>query len=77
MRLFIWSCRYFLEQVVCLAEEKYKIMRVMNNNVLLVKDHLKDIEVVLIGKGIGFGAKNNTELIVSKDKIEKKYLAYD
>ena len=32
-------------------------MRVMNNNVLLVKDSSKDIEVVLIGKGIGFGAK--------------------
>jgi transcriptional antiterminator len=63
--------------VVYLVEEKYKIMRVMNNNVLLVKDSSKDIEVVLIGKGIGFGAKNNAELIVSKDKIEKKYLAYD
>ena len=49
----------------------------MNNNVLLVKDPSKDIEVVLIGKGIGFGAKNDTELVVSKDKIEKKYLAYD
>ncbi len=60
-----------------MVEEKYKIMRVMNNNVLLVKDSSKDIEVVLIGKGIGFGAKNNAELIVSKDKIEKKYLAYD
>ncbi len=23
------------------------------------------------------GQKNNTELIVSKDKIEKKYLSYD
>ncbi|MBZ2175369.1 PRD domain-containing protein [Schnuerera sp. xch1] len=46
--------------------EKYQILKILSNNVVLVEKHSKDY--ILVGKGIGFGKKkgqsiNNTQAI--------------
>ncbi|WP_062352719.1 glucose PTS transporter transcription antiterminator GlcT [Bacillus kwashiorkori] len=59
--------------------ENYVVKKVLNNNVLLA-EHESDGEVVLIGKGIGFTAKNGQKLpshiaekiFVLKDKEEQE-----
>jgi transcriptional antiterminator len=43
----------------------YQIIKVLNNNsVLVTRD---DVELILLGKGVGFKKKINQELIISKD----------
>ncbi|BEP29077.1 PRD domain-containing protein [Helicovermis profundi] len=53
----------------------YNVIKVMNNNVILAKNLYNNKEQVLIGKGLGFGVKIGEELILDKDKIEKKFVA--
>ncbi len=55
----------------------YKIIKVLNNNVLLAYHSDSKEEMVLVGKGIGFGRSENTVTAISSDKIEKAYHAYD
>ncbi|MFF2483975.1 PRD domain-containing protein [Paenibacillus sp. NPDC058071] len=51
----------------------YRIDRVIGNNVLLTVDTETDREYVLVGKGLGFGAKSGT-IVDGKDRrIEKKF----
>lgn len=57
--------------------KKYSISRVLNNNVILVKQLSKKNEMILVGKGIGFGVKKDTILDIPDERIEKSYLAYD
>ena len=48
----------------------YKVEKALNNNVVIAHDDLE--EVVLIGRGIGFGAKENDVLDTEKaDKVYK------
>ena len=48
----------------------YKVEKALNNNVVIAHDDLE--EVVLIGRGIGFGAKENDKLDTGKaDKVYK------
>ncbi|WP_041086252.1 glucose PTS transporter transcription antiterminator GlcT [Jeotgalibacillus soli] len=49
----------------------YKIAKILNNNVLIARNE-HDIEVVLIGKGIGF--KRQTDSIIKQDEIEKLFM---
>ncbi|MBN2899460.1 MAG: PRD domain-containing protein [Clostridia bacterium] len=58
-------------------QNNYLILRVMNNNVLLTKDLANDTEAVLIGKGIGFGKKQDQTTLISGDSIEKSFYTYD
>ncbi|WP_449539826.1 glucose PTS transporter transcription antiterminator GlcT [Ferdinandcohnia sp. Marseille-Q9671] len=51
--------------------ESYKVKKVLNNNVLIAA-HSNFQEVVLIGKGIGFGKKQGEE--ISPDKAEKIFV---
>lgn len=55
----------------------YKILKIMNNNVILAKNLHTDNEAVLVGKGIGFGKKVNKTVKISKEKIEKTFITYD
>ncbi|WP_070121755.1 glucose PTS transporter transcription antiterminator GlcT [Bacillus marinisedimentorum] len=48
--------------------EIYTVKKVLNNNVLIAS-HASDPEVVLIGKGIGFGKKNGET--IQTDSVEK------
>lgn len=55
----------------------YKILKVMNNNVILVQALHQNEEYVLIGKGIGFGKKPQQKVVIPNELIEKKYQATD
>lgn len=58
-------------------EAKYKIIRVLNNNVILAFNLANEKEAVLIGKGIGFGKNNGEVCKILPDKIEKIFITYD
>lgn len=54
------------------TNKAYLIIKVLNNNVILGKRESKE-EVILIGKGIGFGKKPDNIYIINEDKIEKVF----
>ena len=54
--------------------EKYLIHKALNNNVLIATDGSGD-EVILIGRGIGFGAKVGE--FIQQEKIEKLFVLND
>lgn len=49
----------------------------MNNNVVLAVDLQSNLEMVLVGKGIGFGKKENMVTEIDAEKIEKSFHAFD
>lgn len=53
----------------------YEVIRVMNNNVILTRNLKKGVEVVLMGKGIGFGLKKSQVVDLTNDQIEKSFVA--
>lgn len=58
-------------------KETYQILRVMNNNVILVRKKSKEAQFFLIGKGLGFKRRPETEVTLDSSQIEKTFLAYD
>lgn len=60
-----------------MTNNTYKIIRVLNNNVILAKNITNNTETVLVGKGIGFGVKSGQERSFSPDTIEKSFMTYD
>ena len=61
-----------------LGERKeYIVNKALNNNVILAFDKTKKEEVVLVGKGIGFGKKEGQVTVLSENEIEKSFLAFD
>lgn len=57
--------------------KQYKIIRVMNNNVILVTDVARNREVVLMGSGLGFGKKKGEIASISQQKVEKSFVTGD
>ncbi len=51
----------------------YLIQRVISNNAILVSIEKSDNELVLMGKGLGFGAKAGMSVLPSDPRIEKKF----
>ncbi|MDU7650219.1 MAG: CAT RNA binding domain-containing protein [Anaerococcus vaginalis] len=47
-----------------------KIYKIINNNIISAKDE-NELEVILMGKGLGFNKKKGD--LVEKEKIEKTY----
>lgn len=54
--------------------KKYVIQKVVNNNVLIAKDHIEN-EVVLIGRGIGFAKKTGEAII--HEQVERLFVLKD
>lgn len=54
-----------------------KIIKALNNNVILAYDMRKKKELIIVGKGIGFGRKKNDILKLSNNEIEKLFITYD
>lgn len=54
-------------------EKNFIINRIFNHNVVLVQDSVSHREIVLLGKGIGFGQKIGNTLIVDDLRIEKRF----
>lgn len=55
-------------------QPNYQITMIMNNNVVLAKNLISNNEVVLLGKGIGFGKKKNQMVYFSKEIIERSFI---
>lgn len=53
------------------------VQRVVGNNIVMAFDETTDIEYVLLGKGLGFAAKNLTTLSTDDDRIEKRFRLED
>ncbi|ERJ13092.1 PRD domain-containing protein [Haloplasma contractile] len=56
------------------AIKGYEILKVLSNNVVLVREG--DAKSILVGKGIGF-AKKKGQVISNKDVIEDKFISLD
>lgn len=57
-----------------IAMDAFSVIKSLNNNVLIAKDH-NQLEVILIGKGIGFGKKKND--LIQSEMIEKLFVLRD
>lgn len=55
----------------------YLVSKVLNNNVILAIDNKTRQELILVGKGIGFGKKEGKKISLSNKEIEKSFIAYD
>jgi transcriptional antiterminator len=51
----------------------YRIQRIFNNNVVLADESVSGQEMILQGKGIGFGAEKGHTLKADDSRIEKKF----
>ena len=59
------------------GKKEYIIKKALNNNVILAFDKRKGKEVVLVGKGIGFGKKEGQIVELEEKQIEKSFLAFE
>ena len=55
----------------------YRVLKVLNNNVILAIDQSTKQELILVGKGIGFGKKDGKIVKWNNYDIEKSFIAYD
>jgi len=63
--------------VILSTVNEYIISKVLNNNVILAVDYKTKQELILIGKGIGFGKKEGKRVNIQSKDIEKSFIAYD
>lgn len=54
-------------------EKPYTITRVLNHNVVLVEEPGSGQEIVLFGKGIGFGTKPGNTILPHDARVEKRF----
>lgn len=59
------------------ATKTYKILKVLNNNVILAYDAAIQQEMVLVGKGVGFGCKADELVEIDLNKLDKSFVTYD
>ncbi|NLL67051.1 MAG: PRD domain-containing protein [Clostridiaceae bacterium] len=59
------------------TKTKYLIEKVMNNNVVLVTDLQSNHEMILIGRGLGFGKKDKTIVEFDNAQIDKAFLTFN
>jgi transcriptional antiterminator len=55
----------------------YQVYKVLNNNVLLALDLAQKKEVILVGKGIGYGCKTHEIIHLELNRIDKIFRYYD
>nr|WP_276562002.1 PRD domain-containing protein [Brevibacillus halotolerans] len=59
---------------VCVYKSQdYNISRILSNNVVLVSDPTVNTEMVLLGKGLGFGQKAGNPIAKNDERIEKRF----
>ena len=71
MRLFI--CR----GGVILINKKYRVLEILNNNIILAYDFKSKMDIILMGKGIGFGKRENKKVYIPDKDIQRSFVAYD
>lgn len=57
--------------------KNFRVLKLLNNNIILAFDLDNKEEVILLGKGIGFGKKENKKAYISRGSIEKSFVTYD
>lgn len=57
--------------------DRYRVLKVLNNNCIIVTGEASEEERVLTGKGIGFGMAVGKTVTIPTDKIERYYVAFD
>lgn len=57
--------------------KKYQIIKIFNNNVVLVLDIESQQEAVFYAKGIGFGKKENQVMSIDQDMVDKSFISYN
>lgn len=55
----------------------YMILKVLNNNVILATDLETNQEMILVGKGIGFGKKDGKAISLSPSEVEKTFIGFN
>lgn len=60
-----------------MKKPRYQIEKVMNNNVILVVDLQNHQELILVGKGLGFGKKEKLLIDADDKNIEKSFHTFD
>lgn len=58
-------------------KNSYKVIKALNNNVIVALREADDQEIILIGKGIGFNQKSGRTVQIPMDKIEKTYCNFE
>lgn len=58
-------------------QNKYKLLKMLNNNVILVMDMQNSQEAVLRGRGIGFAKKEGQVYEILPSQIEKSFVMFD
>lgn len=58
-------------------QNNFRILKILNNNIVLAFDLKNKEETIIIGKGIGFGKDENKKTYIPENKIEKSFIAYD
>ncbi|MGL4819086.1 MAG: PRD domain-containing protein [Bacilli bacterium] len=54
----------------------YRVQKTFNNNVVLCDDHISQTEVILVGKGIGFGKRTGDQFTDFRH-VEKRFVLTD
>ncbi|SCG82807.1 BglG family transcriptional antiterminator [Proteiniborus sp. DW1] len=60
-----------------MSAKEYIVSKILNNNVILAVDYKTRQELILIGKGIGFGKKEGRKVNIHIKDVEKSFIAYD
>lgn len=63
-----------VEEEIMAAEERYKIKKIFNNNVILADEINSGQELIFIGRGIGFSRKQGDQFFKKEMKIEKEFI---
>ncbi len=57
--------------------KKYQILKIFNNNVVLVLDNESQQEAVFYSKGIGFGKKEKQIFSIDEETVDKSFISYN
>lgn len=60
-----------------MTDKNYRILKVLNNNIVLAYDFKSKMDTILMGKGIGFGKKQNKKVYIPPKDIKRSFVAYN
>jgi len=60
-----------------LNKVNYRILKVLNNNIILAYSFQRKEDMILMGKGIGFGKKENKKVYIPDENIQRSFVAYN
>lgn len=55
----------------------FRILKILNNNIVLAYDFKNKKDTILMGKGIGFGKKENKKVFIPHKTIQRSFVAND